>query len=530
MKKAFLYIRVSTDEQADKGYSQRLQADVLMKYCAIKGIEVVKTICEEHSAKTFERPKWKLLFADLKKQKGKIDLLLFTKWDRFSRNVSLAYQTINQLRSLGVEPQAIEQPLDLSVPENKMILAVYLTTPEIENDRRSLNVKQGMHQARKEGRWMGTAPPGYINKVRENGDKYIAIDEPQASHMRWAFEELAKGILTTKDVWRLARKRGLKCGQSSFWTAIRNVGYCGLVYVSKYKDEEAHVVKGQHEALISETTFYSVQDVLDSRQRKTGMGSKRGVTVTSPEMLPLRGFLACDRCPRVLTGSATKGRNNHFYYYHCRSTCGWRQKAEVVNNEFIRTLKEFVPKAGVTELYKEVLNDLFSDSTKIQQRDRKNLIDKITNANNRITKARELLLEETLTGEEYKVIKHETEQEIIRLEAKLEELAANNKNSETRDIESIIYKAVENFKRLDLMYVNADIEGKREIIGSIFAEKWHFQNGRHRTGKLHKAAELMYLINSSLKTKKTESRTKIRAQFGFVPGAGVEPARFPTGV
>lgn len=41
------------------------------------------------------------------------------------------------------------------------------------------------------------------------------------------------------------------------------------------------------------------------------------------------------------------------------------------------------------------------------------------------------------------------------------------------------------------MYVNEDIEGKRKIIGSIFAQKWPFQNGEHRTGKIYKAAKLI---------------------------------------
>ena len=40
---------------------------------------------------------------------------------------------INQLNKLGVEPQAIEQPLDLNIPENKIMLAFYLAAPEVEN-------------------------------------------------------------------------------------------------------------------------------------------------------------------------------------------------------------------------------------------------------------------------------------------------------------------------------------------------------------------------------------------------------------
>ena len=67
---ADLYIRVSTDEQADKGYSQRDQEERLKKYCENNQIKVRKVIFEDHSAKTFNRPEWTLLLLDLKKKKG----------------------------------------------------------------------------------------------------------------------------------------------------------------------------------------------------------------------------------------------------------------------------------------------------------------------------------------------------------------------------------------------------------------------------------------------------------------------------
>lgn len=171
---ADLYIRVSTDEQADKGYSQRDQEERLRKYCEHNQISISQVIKEDHSAKTFERPEWSRYLIHLRKNKGKSDLVLFTKWDRFSRNAGDAYQMINILRKVSVEPQAIEQPLDMSVPESKIMLAVYLATPEVENDRRALNVINGMRRARKEGRWMGPAPIGYINRTKEDGRKYIA--------------------------------------------------------------------------------------------------------------------------------------------------------------------------------------------------------------------------------------------------------------------------------------------------------------------------------------------------------------------
>lgn len=153
-KNAYLYVRVSTDEQADRGYSQRYQEETLRKYCTLNNINIIAVFLEDHSAKSFQRPEWNKILVSLKKRKGLIDFVLFIKWDRFSRNAGDAYGMISLLNRLGVEPQAIEQPLNLEIPENKMMLAFYLAAPEVENDRRSLNIIAGMRRARKEGRKM----------------------------------------------------------------------------------------------------------------------------------------------------------------------------------------------------------------------------------------------------------------------------------------------------------------------------------------------------------------------------------------
>jgi site-specific DNA recombinase len=158
MKRAILYIRVSTDEQADKGFSLASQQEYLRKYCGVNEIEIICLFREDHSAKTFNRPEFRKMLAFCKKNKGDIDLLLFVKWDRFSRNTKDSYQMIHEFQRLNIEARAIEQPLDLSVPESKLMLAIYLASPEVENDRRSLNVFNGMRKARKEGRYMGAAP------------------------------------------------------------------------------------------------------------------------------------------------------------------------------------------------------------------------------------------------------------------------------------------------------------------------------------------------------------------------------------
>jgi len=145
---------VSTDEQAEKGYFQRNQEEVLCRYCEIKPKQVGIVCYEVHSAKTFNTPVCSKLLINLRKNRGQADLILFTKCDRFSCNAGDACYMINLLNRFGAEPQAIEQPLDLSIPENKMMLAFYLAAPEVENDRRSLNIIHKQSRGQKEGRWV----------------------------------------------------------------------------------------------------------------------------------------------------------------------------------------------------------------------------------------------------------------------------------------------------------------------------------------------------------------------------------------
>lgn len=140
---AFLYTRVSTEEQSLKGNSLKVQEEVLKQYCLLKEIKIEKIFVENCSAKSFRRPEWQKLMSAISNSKIVPDLLLFTRWDRFSRNTADAYYAINTLQSIGVTACAVEQPLDLTVPENKMMLAFYLAIPEVENDRRGLNIRNG---------------------------------------------------------------------------------------------------------------------------------------------------------------------------------------------------------------------------------------------------------------------------------------------------------------------------------------------------------------------------------------------------
>lgn len=191
MTDVIIYSRVSTDEQADKGYSLRSQEEKMSVYCKAHNYNIVKHFQEDYSAKTFDRPQFIQLLLFLKANKN-IRKLVLIKWDRFSRNVSDALNMLKTLQQLNVEVIAIEQPIDTKIPEQKMMLSIYLTAPEIENDRRSLNTMSGMRRAQKEGRWVSTAPCGYSLK-RDERNKPILVKNEKAEFVTMAYELFATG-------------------------------------------------------------------------------------------------------------------------------------------------------------------------------------------------------------------------------------------------------------------------------------------------------------------------------------------------
>ncbi|MEN9907993.1 MAG: hypothetical protein RLZZ540_1142 [Bacteroidota bacterium] len=520
MKIADLYIRVSTDEQADKGYSQRDQEERLRRFCLTNKITIGQVIYEDHSAKTFIRPQWIELLNNLKKKSSKTNLILFTKWDRFSRNAGDAYQMISILTNLGVEPQAVEQPLDLSIPENKMMLAIYLAAPEVENDRRALNTFYGMRRARKEGRVMGIAPFGYVNRSKEDGRKYIALKEPEASNMKWAFKEVTKGLFTTNQIReKMNSMGGNTLSRSAFYVALRNPLYYGKIFIKKYKEEEAYLVQGQHEPLVSEELFYKVQKLLNINKKE----ERPNVKIRSDINLPLRGFLICPKCGRNLTGSASKGRNNRYYYYHCVSSCGFRQKAVEANLIF----EEGIQKLKINEVMKKYLKKIFLDNYKTFVKNpvnqKKLISDEIDQLNSKLSIARNKLLLGTLDDEDYIEIKKDLKERIEKME---EQLSKDDSETKTLNINVLIEKGLESITNLGRLYEEGGIKTKRDIIGSIFPEKLEFDGKTYRTARMNVIVHRIFQIDNELCGNK-KRRNDCDNHFScLVAGTGLEPVTF----
>jgi len=459
MKSAYLYVRVSTDEQKRKGHSLEEQEERLRRHCEIYGIQIKGIYREDYSAKDFNRPEWKKLIKKIKRNTHRpLENILFIKWDRFSRNIEYAYQMIRILRELNVQPMALDQPIDLDVPESIVMLAVYLSIPEAENSRRGLTTSDGMRRARKMGRWPGRAPMGYINRTTPDGKSIIIPKQPEADFIRWSFQQLATGSFTMSQVRKMACTNGFRCGKSHFWRLMHNPIYCGIIRIPTNRNEEEQFVRAIHEPLISESLFNQVQLVITKDR------NKRGNKDELKSLFPLRGLLTCPLCGGKITGSVSQGKRLKYPYYHCMGyRCKGRFRAEVLNNRYEEKLREIHLRPEVYELFGLVLEDENIFSCQRDYLDERNkILDAISKQNLYVSKARKYLLDDKIDFDDFSKLKEEQAKVLDQLNLQLnsinQKLAKCNQSSNCwPDTQLSVFQS----------YKEQDIRGKRDIL-SLF--------------------------------------------------------------
>ncbi len=513
-RRAIIYTRVSTDEQ-NNGYSPSDQKDKLYKYCEHNNIEVVGFYHDDESGKSFNRPEWIKIMKFIKKNNGYVNNILFLKWDRFSRNVAEAYITIRDLKKMGVEPQSIEQPLDFEIPESKIMLAIYLAAPEVDNDRRSLNIFHGMRRGKKEGRWLGACLKGYINTRDENNRPIIAPEGGQKEELiKRAFSEYATGTYNIEELRRKLNKEGLNSSRNAFWVLLRNKGYIGKVFIPAHKDEHAYWVDGIHKAIIDEDTFYAVQDILDGRKKRLPNKNK-----TTRDEFPLRGYLACPQCNKTLTGSASRGRaGGRFFYYHCTSGCKERQKASIVNDTIISFLAEYKVNQQVMTLFSTVLKQQFKDNNTASKKEIESVATSINKLKRRLKNAREMMLDGEFSAGEYKEMKTEIELELDKLNREEMQFRQGIQNYDSK-----IDDCLDLLLNIDEYYVSRETVVKQKIIGSIFPEKLIFQDNKYRTTKTNDVFDLILAMGKDFGgNKKGKKLENSNSSLGVI-SMGFEP-------
>ena len=143
------YTRVSSRKRAERSPSIQHQEEILRIYCESHNYNIIDSYTENYSGRTFDRPEWKKIMAYINQNKGKVDLILCLRWDRFSCDTNGALTTIRELNNFGVQVNTVEQPLDLTNSDDKLKLAFYLTISEVESDKRSYRMMERKRAAKK---------------------------------------------------------------------------------------------------------------------------------------------------------------------------------------------------------------------------------------------------------------------------------------------------------------------------------------------------------------------------------------------
>ncbi len=466
---AILYTRVSTEEQATKGGSLKTQQDTLRQYYLLKNIQIGKIFVEDHSAKTFNRPEWRRLMVELEKSKARPTLILFTRWDRFSRNTGDAYYVISKLKKLGVEPQAIEQPLDLSIPENKMMFAFYLAIPEVENDRRGLNTKMGLQRAKERGRWMGRAPIGYKNYCLADGSKLIMPKEPEASIIKFSFYQMANLRFNFTEGYREAVKAGMKCSRSNFWHLLQNPMYTGNIRITDVQNSSEYLVPGLHNAIVSVPTFNKVQELFYKR----GKGNDESRKNDLRQKFLFRGFASCPVCGKLLTGSPSKsGTGRLYYYYHCGKPGHYRVRYEKLLDRLMARLKNI---RVLPQYILEYKNFVEINHAKENQRvvsSKMKSLQSIELFTERIHKAKDLLLDGHLEFQQYANIKSDLEAKIRILGYQVE---ANSKKQ--IELADKVDQTSNLLNALDRFFILLEEKNKHAFVNIILDKNVDWESG-----------------------------------------------------
>ena len=391
MKKAYQYIRISQKDQSN--WSIEGQRDLINKYAERHGIEVVKTFIDDgKSARDFNRPDWKKLESEISKNRHTVDFLIIAKFDRLIRNTLQGLQQLEKLENkwnVQVLSAMESYAIDPSDPMFFKIRADLLVNAEFERRVISDRSKFGTWQAKLQGRHIGHAPFGYINDRDERGKPIIVLDPEKIDAVKEIFTRYIAGE-TLGEIRKKANRLGYNGkGNSALTRLLSNPVYAGLIRVPSYKKDPEKIVKGLHEPIIDEYTFYQAYERLNR--------NKRHMKLVVSDDLYLRGLLLCTDCGKLLTGSKSKGKGGYYFYYRCLRCSGQNHSAirshaqlseifkllqfdmdtvKYMHDQLYKRYKERM--SGSKDRIKVLQKDITHLETKIDSLEEKFIMDKVT--------------------------------------------------------------------------------------------------------------------------------------------------------
>jgi site-specific DNA recombinase len=348
-KRAFAYLRVSSDGQVNTGYSRDgLSIDSQREEAERKamqlGAEIVRTFIDPGKSAFVDlhkRTDFLEMLDEVKRcnQHGatRIDYVIVWASNRWARDIRVHFGAHDLVREAGARLVSITEPMiGEDTPESFFMEGMMAVTNQYESMKTGRNVRNGLYQKAKAGGSYGGFRLGYSKDHIELPDgRQIAgiTPDPKRHHfITFGFQLYATGEYSLSELaaelYRLGlRSQTTKCnpggkvGTAAWQRMLRNPYYAGwIVYKRGTKDEQ--IFGGRHEPLIDQDTFDAVQSRLDEKR----------VAGERPQHHRhyLRGSVFCGDCGQRLTFGISTGKSGKKYpYFFCSAringtTCAQR--------------------------------------------------------------------------------------------------------------------------------------------------------------------------------------------------------------
>ncbi len=340
-RRAWAYLRVSSDGQVQTGYSPDGLSISAQK-------ERAEDKAARHEAKVvrFWGDPGKSAFKDLHKRREflemldelkrcnqregtRIDYVIVYAIDRWARNIQDHFRTRELVREAGATLLSVTEPmLGEDTPEAFYFEGLQAVNAEYESRKTSRRVRGGILQKAKEGGAHGPAKLGYLNDVEHLLDgrrvPCVVFDPERATFITHAFRLFASGLYSLSGLSNELYGLGLrsrptrrhpssirKVKSSTLQRLLRDPYYLGLIPYKRGTPDQ-QIFPGRHEPLIDEETFQKVQALLDENR----VSGER----TQKHHHYLKGSVFCGECGRrLLYGPSRNQAGNYYDYFFCGS-------------------------------------------------------------------------------------------------------------------------------------------------------------------------------------------------------------------
>lgn len=429
--KVAIYCRVSTLEQAEKGFSVDEQQKKLKAFCDINDWDIQGTYIDAgfSGAKT-NRPDLQRLIDNI----NKFDLVLVYKLDRLTRSVKDLLNLLDIFEKNSVSFRSATEVYDTTNAMGRLFVTLVGAMAEWERTTIQERTQMGRRAAASKG-LAKTTPPFYYDRIN---DKFVPNE--YAKILRFAVDEVKKGT-SVREITRKLNNSNVKSPKSTIWhKSVIHHALMNPVSRGHYQFDDI-LIKNTHEPIITDDEY---------EQIKVRIGQRTNSSIVKHHSV-FRGKLQCPNCHNRLTLNTTKNtpKNSEPYYaksYYCDS-CKYNKNSWTL----------YIKESEVLKVFYNYLKQFDLNQYEVKKQKKKNTItvdiDKVMAQRKNYHKlyAKGLMQEEEL----FELIK-ETDDAIAQYE---KELKSNEPKKELN------IKEIKNFKNLLLKgWKTMTVEDKEDFI------------------------------------------------------------------